>query len=699
MALIVGLAAGQSVFRSVSVYRSSVDAIDASLAFALMMRVVEKMSLERGPALISLASDAKSGAGVRQLLQASRDATLKAIAELQLSLSKLRRSNITQVSGRDQSNINVVHDLAALHLAINQKVDDQLALPLTGRRQNVNQEYVDDTVQLQNASLPLLNNLQARINSASPDAAAIVQIARYAADLRDVGGLVPSVVAAAIGEKRPLTHQEASAVLKVLGGVVELHSQINAALAYVGNPPPMMTAWDKAKSDYFSDGQTLIAKILAAGETDGHYSLTLDEFLRDSRRALQSLMPIRDAGVAVALQRVAASRDAAWYELEIAIITFAGAVMALVGLWAFFRWRVVIPMIDLAKNVDRLTNNRSQIKISTTERQDEIGGLARAMEAYHLAIVDRDAYKQRMIDQEEKSRREIDRQKAIALEAIAGAVELNTQNAVKMISGAAQQVKAAARNAANLTDEVSVHSQAVAAASVQAAAASTTVSAAAEELTISIGNITESVARASMLANNTRAQCEQAQAIMQSLAGATTAVSKVSDLIKAVAKRTKMPALNATIESARAGIASKGFAVVAAQVKALAGQTGQATDNINRKIREIQLASDSAVAIMAAIKGNVSEVDDIARLVAVGMEEQNVKTESIASNVALTMQATQEIATQIGELNAEVNEARANAGAVSGAISNVTGKIEQLHQQLAEVLRTTLDDFRTVDNV
>ena len=159
-----------------------------------------------------------------------------------------------------------------------------------------------------------------------------------------------------------------------------------------------------------------------------------------------------------------------------------------------------------------------------------------------------------------------------------------------------------------------------------------------------------------MLANATLVQSEKAQAIIQSLAAATTTVSKVSDLIRTVAERTNLLALNATIEAARAGQAGRGFAVVAHEVKALANQTGRATDDISRKIHEIQTASDLAVTIMAAIKGSVAEVDNIARLVSVSMEEQDAKTDSIASNVALTMRATQEIATQIADLNAEVNE-------------------------------------------
>ena len=699
MAIIVALVAGQSVLRSASVYRSGIDAIEASVAFDLMMRLVENMSLERGPAIILLAGDTSSNAKLRQLLLTARDAASEGISELQRNLPKLRRVDHTQTNERDELYFKAINDLAVLHVAINRKVDDQLSLPLTSRKNGVSQEYVDDTIQLRNAALPLLNSLQARIDFASPEAAAVVQIARYAADLRDVGGFFPTVVTAAIGERRPFTKQELSSALKVLGRVEELRSQINAALAYVGNPPDLMTSWDNAENGYFAEGQDLIAKVLTAGETDGHYPLVLGEFLPEMRKALQSLMPIRNAGLAVALRRAIATRDAAWRELEISVFTMAGVVMAFAGLWAFFRWRVVIPMIDLARNVNRLVNDSSQIKISMLERHDEIGGLARAMEAYRVAIGERDTLNQRATDQERRSRQEIDRQKAIALEAMAGAVESKTHDAVQVISETAQRVKAAARNAASRTDEVSLHSRAVATASAKAASASTTVSAATEELTTSISDITRNVTRASTLANATMVQTEKAQAVMQSLAAATTTVSQVSDLIRTVAEQTNLLALNATIEAARAGQAGRGFAVVAHEVKVLANQTGRATDDISRNINEIQTASDSAVSIMAAIKGSVAEVDNIARSVAAGMEEQEANTESIAKNIALTMRATQEIAAQIADLNAEVDEARTNAGAVSGAISNVTDQLELLQRQLSGVVRTTLNDFRKAKTI
>jgi methyl-accepting chemotaxis protein len=77
-------------------------------------------------------------------------------------------------------------------------------------------------------------------------------------------------------------------------------------------------------------------------------------------------------------------------------------------------------------------------------------------------------------------------------------------------------------------------------------------------------------------------------------------VGKVADQIAAIAGQTNLLALNATIEAARAGEAGRGFAVVAGEVKALAAQTRQATEEIARTLAALTRQADRLIADGAA---------------------------------------------------------------------------------------------------
>lgn len=82
---------------------------------------------------------------------------------------------------------------------------------------------------------------------------------------------------------------------------------------------------------------------------------------------------------------------------------------------------------------------------------------------------------------------------------------------------------------------------------------------------------------------------------IRSLAQVLEQVEESARLIDAVARRTNLLALNASIEAARAGAAGAGFAIVAQEVKSLAAETVKCTVGIGAQLDTIRAASSEVV--------------------------------------------------------------------------------------------------------
>ena len=92
---------------------------------------------------------------------------------------------------------------------------------------------------------------------------------------------------------------------------------------------------------------------------------------------------------------------------------------------------------------------------------------------------------------------------------------------------------------------------------------------------------------------------DQASLAAESLDNDSAQVGDIVDLIRSIAEQTNLLALNAAIEAARAGDHGRGFAVVAAEVRTLASQTAQATQQIQQRIGQLQAGSAALIRSMS----------------------------------------------------------------------------------------------------
>ena len=143
-----------------------------------------------------------------------------------------------------------------------------------------------------------------------------------------------------------------------------------------------------------------------------------------------------------------------------------------------------------------------------------------------------------------------------------------------------------------------------------------TAATASDELSSSIAEITRRVQESNGIAADAVKQAAATDQRINELSEAGARIGDVVKLITSIAEQTNLLALNATIEAARAGEAGRGFAVVASEVKALAGQTAKATEEISGQIGDMQQATTRSVGAIEAIGGTIREVGRISGAIA-----------------------------------------------------------------------------------
>jgi methyl-accepting chemotaxis protein len=262
------------------------------------------------------------------------------------------------------------------------------------------------------------------------------------------------------------------------------------------------------------------------------------------------------------------------------------------------------------------------------------------------------------------------------LEAVAGSVHT--------LSTASRQLSGVSDGLGQRSEETSRSAAAISRAAGQVSGRVQAIASAAEQMKAAVREIAQGTSEGTMVASQAVAQAESANRIIGRLGQSSQEISTVVKMITGIAEQTNLLALNATIEAARAGGAGKGFAVVANEVKELAKETAQATEEISQKIEAIQSDTAAAVDAISAVGEIMKKIYDFQNMIASAVEEQSATTSTIGLEIDEAARGSGEIAENMTDVAEGARVAAGNATEIQSAASalfQMSGELQSLLKQ------------------
>jgi len=264
------------------------------------------------------------------------------------------------------------------------------------------------------------------------------------------------------------------------------------------------------------------------------------------------------------------------------------------------------------------------------------------------------------------------------------------------LRGMIEVVRSNAHGVNDMSEQLSQGCHEVAGSSQQQSAAASTMAAAASEMTASIEEITQHAARALNMANQAEAlakdggrvihqvvsdmdgiarSAQQSAQVIRTLDKESEAIYSIIQVIKGIADQTNLLALNAAIEAARAGEQGRGFAVVADEVRSLAGRTSASTQEIASMVGRIQQNTREAVTSM---EEGVTQVDK-------GM----AVTAEVERAIREILQATLNTTELVNDISRTISEQSLASNEIAHQVEMIAGMSERNSQVIGKTASTT----------
>jgi methyl-accepting chemotaxis protein len=395
-------------------------------------------------------------------------------------------------------------------------------------------------------------------------------------------------------------------------------------------------------------------------------SVTAAEIFEQSTSAINDVFGLFDI-IVPTLDQLLAQRIADYTSLKTLTLTvMLSVLLAMVYIFSAFYMAVLRSIAELKHAIQRMAGGDLTVQL-TLETRDEIRHIADQINAMGSRFRELVGNVLRSTHQVATAAEELS---AVSEQTNVGINEQLAQTdqvatAVNQMSATVQEV---ARSAASTSDATRNAQQ---------------------ESHTGHGVVRDTVTTINLLAEEIRS----AAGAVRKLGDDSQEIGKVLDVIRTIAEQTNLLALNAAIEAARAGEQGRGFAVVADEVRTLAGRTQQSTQEIQAMIERLQAGARTAVHAMEASEVKTEEGVSMAARAGEALDSITRSVATIADMSAQIASAAEEQSTVAEEINRNVTQI-AQVSDQNAAASTQTASSSTELARLAEELNGMVAVFQ-----